>query len=91
MARTINHRFGDTCSERHLDAAEVGDGDPIPEMERRVLSWETDIEPLYHGSGMGLWLVDLIVRQSDGVLSFEENDPSGNVVTIRLPSCATDG
>ncbi|KAB1196512.1 MULTISPECIES: HAMP domain-containing sensor histidine kinase [Haloferax] len=63
----------------------VDDGDPIPEMERRVLSWEEEIEPLYHGSGLGLWLVNLIVRQSDGVLSFDENDPSGNVVTIQLP------
>ncbi|WP_411968391.1 PAS domain S-box protein [Haloferax sp. YSSS75] len=68
----------------------LDDGDSIPEMEQRVLSWEQDIEPLYHGSGMGLWLVNLVVRQSDGVLSFEENDPSGNVVTIRLPSYAPD-
>lgn len=62
------------------------DGDPIPEMERNVLSWDEDIEPLYHGSGMGLWLVTLIVRHSDGVLTFDENEPHGNVVTICLPS-----
>ena len=83
---TVTVERGDTTSTiRVLD-----DGDPIPEMERRVLSWEQDIEPLYHGSGMGLWLVNLIVRQSDGVLSFDENDPTGNVVTVRLPSYTPD-
>ena len=63
--------------------ADVGPG--IPEMERSVLSGEADIEPLYHGSGLGLWLVHLIVQQSDGVLHFEDNEPRGSIVTISLP------
>jgi len=60
------------------------DGPGIPEMERKILTGEREIEPLYHGSGIGLWLVSLIVRQSDGRLSFHENEPRGSVVTIRL-------
>jgi len=59
-------------------------GPGIPEMEQRVLTGSAEIEPLYHGSGLGLWLVNLIVQHSDGVLSFDENDPRGSVVTIAL-------
>lgn len=60
------------------------DGPGIPEMERNVLTGAADIEPLYHGSGLGLWLVQFIVKESDGRLSFEENEPRGSVVVIRL-------
>lgn len=60
------------------------DGPGIPEMEQKVLTGEEDIEPLYHGSGMGLWFVNLVVRRSDGVLKFAENEPRGSVVEIDL-------
>jgi PAS domain S-box-containing protein len=65
----------------------VTDENPvIPDMERAVLLEEAEIDPLYHGSRMGLWLVNLIVSHSDGILEFRENEPRGNVVTIRLPA-----
>ncbi len=57
----------------------------IPEMERYVLTGEQELTPLYHGSGLGLWLVRLIVHQSDGFLAFEDNEPVGNIVHIHLP------
>jgi nitrogen-specific signal transduction histidine kinase len=60
------------------------DGPGIPEVERTVLT-EGDETPLEHGSGLGLWLVHWIVTASDGDLSFDENDPRGSVVTMRLP------
>ncbi|WP_158855431.1 PAS domain-containing sensor histidine kinase [Halorhabdus sp. CUG00001] len=62
------------------------DGPGMPEMERDVLTGDRDIEPLYHGRGIGLWLVHLIVQYSDGTVTFEENEPRGSVVTIRLPT-----
>jgi PAS domain S-box-containing protein len=61
------------------------DGPGIPAMEREVLSGQADIGPLYHGSGLGLWLVNLVVSDVDGVLEFEDIDPRGSAVTIRLP------
>lgn len=61
-------------------------GPGIPDMERKVLTSETEITPLYHGSGMGLWLVNLIVRQSEGELEFSESESRGSVVTLRLPA-----
>ncbi|MFW5956945.1 MAG: PAS domain S-box protein [Natronomonas sp.] len=61
------------------------DGPGIPEEEVNVLTREYDVAPLYHGSGLGLWLVNWIVRQSGGTLGFSENEPRGSVVTIELP------
>lgn len=75
-----------------LDATETmvtieiaDDGPGIPEMEQAVLTGDAEIEPLYHGSGLGLWLVNLIVGQADGELSFAANDPRGSIVRIELP------
>ncbi|MFB6153175.1 MAG: PAS domain S-box protein [Halodesulfurarchaeum sp.] len=76
-----------TVSERpDTVAVRVADQGPrIPEMERDVLIGEEALGPLYHGSGLGLWLVKLVVRRSDGTLEFAENEPRGNVVTVYLP------
>jgi PAS domain S-box-containing protein len=60
------------------------DGPRIPEMERKVLVGGETVGPLYHGSGLGLWLVYWIVTSSGGSLSFHENEPRGNVVRITL-------
>ncbi|MFQ3294597.1 MAG: PAS domain S-box-containing protein [Halobacteriales archaeon] len=61
------------------------DGPGIPDMEQQVLTADADIEPLFHGSGLGLWIVTLIVEQSDGMLEFTDNQPRGSEVTIVLP------
>ncbi|WP_256289775.1 MASE3 domain-containing protein [Halobellus inordinatus] len=74
------------CGEETIEIRVADDGPGIPEMERDVLRKDKEIGPLYHGSGIGLWLVNLVVQQSDGVLTFEENEPRGSVVTIRLPA-----
>ncbi|CAI49462.1 receiver/sensor box histidine kinase [Natronomonas pharaonis DSM 2160] len=69
-----------------ISVADRGPG--IPDREVNVLTRERDIEPLYHGSGLGLWLVNWIVRRSNGRLSFEANEPRGSVVTIELRRAA---
>ncbi|MFP4626082.1 MAG: PAS domain S-box protein [Natronomonas sp.] len=61
------------------------DGPGIPDEEAGVLLGDRDIEPLYHGSGLGLWLVHWIVHRSDGTLTFEKTDHRGSRVTIGLP------
>lgn len=65
-----------------IDVADTGPR--IPEMERNILVGETKQTPLYHGEGLGLWLVKLIVARSDGSISITENSPTGNVVTVEL-------
>jgi PAS domain S-box-containing protein len=65
---------------------EIADTGPrIPEMERNVLVSETEQTPLYHGSGLGLWLVYLIITRSNGTITLAENSPAGNIVSIELP------
>ena len=60
------------------------DGPGIPPDQIAVLERgrETALE---HTSGLGLWLVAWIVRASDGDVSFEEREPRGSVVELRLP------
>jgi len=69
-----------------VEISVADDGPGIPEMERQVLTGDRDTEPLFHGSGIGLWLAHLIVQYSDGTLEFAENEPRGSVVTVQLPS-----
>ncbi|AZH26460.1 PAS domain S-box protein [Haloplanus aerogenes] len=71
--------------------ADTGPG--IPEMDRRVVLGKHEVEQLYHGTGLGLWLVSWIIRRSNGSLWFEENEPRGSVVviTLRKPTDATNG
>ncbi|MFD1586659.1 PAS domain S-box protein [Halorientalis brevis] len=79
--------------ESHPETVEVhiaDDGPGIPEQEQTILTGEDEIDPLYHGSGLGLWLVNWIVTHSDGTLGFEENDPRGSVVQLTLPKTHTD-
>lgn len=64
----------------------IADNGPgIPQGERVVM--KDDLETSTdHGTGLGLWLIKWFVDTYDGELQFEENDPRGTVVTIRLPA-----
>jgi PAS domain S-box-containing protein len=64
---------------------EVTDNGPgIPEMEVDLISDTREETPLSHGQGMGLWLVQLLVRRSGGSLDFSTNEEGGSTVTITL-------
>ena len=64
----------------------IGDsGDMIPPEERRVL---IDGEnPLEHGSGLGLWLINWVVVASGGELGFAESDLGGSEVQMQFQRC----
>jgi signal transduction histidine kinase len=55
-------------------------------MERNVLAGNRQIDPLCHGSGLGLWFVHHVVRESGGSMQFAELAPSGTEITIELPA-----
>ncbi|SDM84402.1 Signal transduction histidine kinase [Halogranum gelatinilyticum] len=59
------------------------DGPGIPDHETGVLTGDTELTQLQHGSGLGLWLVKAVADASEGVLGFEKDD-SGSTVTLRL-------
>jgi PAS domain S-box-containing protein len=67
----------------YVEVRVADNGPGIPESERRVFTEGTET-PLSHGSGLGLWLTQWIITRSNGHLDFEENDPRGTVVRIRL-------
>lgn len=60
-------------------------GPVIPDMEYRVLSGERELSELYHGGGLGMWLVYWAVDLSNGSVEFTERPEGGNEVTVRLP------
>jgi PAS domain S-box-containing protein len=55
----------------------------ISTQEIRVLRGERNVGSVYHGSGLGLWLVYWAVDRSGGDVAFETTD-RGNAVTISL-------
>jgi PAS domain S-box-containing protein len=61
------------------------DGPPIPDVEIDVLTDADTETPVYHGQGIGLWMVYVIVRHSGGSLTFGESTLGGNRVTVELP------
>ncbi|WP_236642327.1 histidine kinase N-terminal 7TM domain-containing protein [Salinigranum halophilum] len=68
--------------DRYVELTVADDGPPIPETDREIL---VGTDPsLDEASGLGLWLVNWIVTDSGGTVSYEPNEPRGNVVTVRL-------
>jgi PAS domain S-box-containing protein len=81
--RVSTSNDGDREDMLHLSVADDGPG--IPEAERELIGEEREITQLRHASGLGLWLVDWVVSQSGGRISFAENDPRGTIVTLSVP------
>jgi len=52
--------------------------------EAAIITGNKEISPLHHSSGLGLWLVNWIVRRHDGSLHIPDTD-DGTTVVIRLP------
>jgi len=61
------------------------DGPGISEMDRNVLENGRAIDNLYHGSGLGLWLVHWVVQRSGGSVTVDDRAPRGTVIEIELP------
>jgi len=78
----------DITVESRADAIEVriaDDGPGLTDMDRDVLETGQAVEALYHGSGLGLWLVYWVIQQSGGLATARDVDPRGTVVTLTLP------
>ena len=78
---------GRLSTAAEIRIADTGPGIPPDEVTVLERGYET---PLDHTSGLGLWLVNWIVTQSDGEVWFEENTPSGSIVCIQLDTVETD-
>ncbi|MCT9097878.1 PAS domain S-box protein [Haloarchaeobius sp. HME9146] len=80
----------DEGSDQFLRLSVADNGPGIPEEERALIAEEQEITQLRHASGLGLWLVNWVVTQCGGWLSFEDNDPRGTVVTMTVPLAVAD-
>ena len=56
----------------HVRVADDGPG--IPSDERDVITGESEITQLTHGSGLGLWVARSVAESAGGSLSFETDD-----------------
>jgi len=63
----------------HIDVADDGPG--IPDDERAILSGDSEITQLKHGSGLGLWVARSVAEAADGELTF---DTDGERTIVRL-------
>ncbi|EMA65079.1 PAS domain S-box protein [Halorubrum kocurii] len=68
-----------------IEVRVADDGPGLTDMDRDVLETGQAVEALYHGSGLGLWLVYWVVQQSGGSATARDADPRGTVVTLTLP------
>ncbi|MFB6109785.1 MAG: PAS domain S-box protein [Halodesulfurarchaeum sp.] len=64
---------------------EVRDTGPTISPTERGLLLGEDPSPLQHGSGLGLWLINIIATRSGGSVSYAENSPRGNRIQLRIP------
>ena len=74
----------DTASGRGVIRI-ADDGPTIPDVETEVLNQDVETSSTYHGSGVGLWVMQWCVNSLGGELVFTKNAPRGNVVSISFP------
>ena len=90
-----NHRETPGVSveiEADADTATItisDNGPGIPPAEWAVVTGDTEISQLEHGSGLGLWLVRWVTEGYGGELTYHERE-AGSTISIRLPVAETD-
>jgi len=66
---------------------EICDNGPtIPENERAILLRDRQQTQTFHGSGLGLWFVHIVITQSNGSISYTQGSPEGNIIEIAFPT-----
>ena len=62
------------------------DGPGISEMNRAVAEEGAATDALYHGSGLGMWLVYWVLTRSGGSVDISDVEPRGVEVTLSVPA-----
>jgi PAS domain S-box-containing protein len=75
-----------TAEAGHVTVEVADDGPGITDMDVNVLTGADDETAIYHGGGLGMWLVYLVLHRSRGSVHYSENDPRGAVVSLVLSS-----
>ncbi len=74
-----------TETDDHVEIRIVDDGPGLTDMNRDVLETGRAVDALYHGSGLGLWMVYWVLQQSGGSATVRDVDPRGTAVIVTLP------
>lgn len=69
-----------------ITVADRGPG--IPDVDRNVVTGDSEITAVEHVDGFGLWVVAWVTDTLDGRIEFTENEPRGTVVEIHVPGAA---
>ncbi len=93
LRNAIDHHDGDHPSVRatvvpddeRVEVRIADDGPGLTGMNRDVLESGQAVDALYHGSGLGLWMVYWVLQQSGGSATVRDADPRGTVVSVSLP------
>ncbi|MEA1932263.1 MAG: PAS domain S-box protein [Euryarchaeota archaeon] len=86
-SETPQVRIEVTTADGEVEIRISDTGPGIPEDERQPFD-DTTETPVDHAIGIGLWLVRWAVNSAGGDLDYEERDPHGSRITIRLPAVA---
>ncbi|MWV40307.1 PAS domain S-box protein [Natrialba sp. INN-245] len=78
------------CTAETVTLRIADNGPGIPEEERCVLTGTGKVDPLYHGSGLGLWLVYWILERSSGAVEYETGKSGGSVIELTLNRSTSD-
>jgi len=90
-AETAPHLAVSVEQDRETVTVMIADDCPqIPEHERSVFERATE-HPLDHSTGVGLWLVQLIMESYDGSVRLETSDAGGNRVDLVFRAASGEG
>lgn len=78
-------RIDATADGDHLILDVADDGPRIPDFEWEVVTGQTEITQLSHGSGLGLWAVRWVTEAYGGSFERRESEMGGEQVRLRLP------
>ncbi|MGM0604268.1 MAG: PAS domain S-box protein [Halobacteriota archaeon] len=82
-AERRNDEFGEW-----VDVVIADTGPGMPAQEQKVIELDRE-KPLFHGTGLGIWLINWVVASFGGEVTIDENGPRGSVVRLRLPRKTT--
>jgi len=60
------------------------DGPGLPDHEANIVTEEREMTPVFHASGLGLWLVRWVVKRSRGDVSLVDDGDDGTTIRVEL-------
>lgn len=71
------------CAEGETVTLSVADnGIGMPDTEEQIITGQRPINDLFHGSGLGLWVVRWIADQHNANIGFQESEMGGSCVNV---------